>query len=517
MNEAPQLGRPSDSPWCKGDRFLLAALLGVLLVSLIWTTSGHYNARNDASLYVVVTRSLLAGEGLTYLGQPFVIRPPGFAYLLAPVMWARGTDLAAFNLYVSLWGVAMAALLFVYLRPRTGGPLAAAAGLAVWFAPGVRELCNQVMSDVPGTALLLAVLILERRTRRAASPVADLGLGLAITAAAMVRTMNVLALPAVIGARLIDGAWRARGLPRERRLWLGCLLLFLGAAPPVAAWMGYAASAAPEGRTEQTHIHSYATAQWHEDPADPDSPEVTLSEFLGRAKVRVPQALASIGSRLASEEGGPVPQALGLVGLLAAALVFLRRREPGELFVLGSLLVVGTYFAFKPRLVLPLFVLSVGAAVEVLAWTIPPIARAIKLEPNTLRAGLAVVVATLALGLSSAPDQDKIGARDDMRRAIAEHLIEVTPPGARIAAATGWDLGVYLPERRVYSLRFAFKHGGESAVMKVLDDERIEYVALFQRWSEDKAILAAIFRRAAQRFRPAGPAVNGWTILRRAR
>jgi len=484
---------------------LLAGLVALTLVSLTWTLHGHYDARNDSSLYVLVTRALLEGEGLTYLGEPFVIRPPGFAVLLAPVLAVAGTDPLALNAFVSLWGVALVALLFVLLRPRTGGPLAAAAGLFVWFAPGMRELCNQVMSDVPGVTLLLASLVLERRARHA-GPGANLCLGLFVGAAALVRTMDVLLVPAIVGARVIDAAVRERGLPRERRLWLGVGAVALGAALLVVPWSVTSAGAAPDGRTDQTHIHSYATAQWHADPADPGSERVTWGAFLGRAGERVPQALASIGSGLASDEGGAPLQALGGVGLVAALLVFVRRRDPGALFVLGAMVVVGTYFAFKPRLVLPLFVLCVGAVTELVALAIGERAR--------LRSALATAVAVGALLLPGGPDVERIEQQDGLRREITDRLTELTPEGTVLAAATGWHLGVYLPDRRVVSLRFALKRERARGVLRVLDEHDVEVLALYERWAEDGAILAGLSRVAPNDFELIEN-FRGWVLLRR--
>lgn len=491
--------------WSRLDLALLAGLVALALVSLTWTLHGHYDARNDSSLYLLVTRALLEGEGLTYLGEPFVIRPPGFALLLAPVLAAAGTDPLVLNAFVSLWGVALVALLFVLLRPRTGGPLAAAAGALVWFAPGMRELCNQVMSDVPGVTLLLAALVLERRTRQA-GPGANLALGLFVGAAALVRTMDVLLVPAIVGSRVIDAAVRRRGLPRERRLWLGVGALALGAALPVAPWTLSSAGDAPEGRTLQTHIHSYTTAQWHVDPADPGSERVSWGAFLGRAEERVPQALASIGSGLATDEGGAPLQVLGGLGLAAALVVFLRRRDPGALFVLGAMVVVGTYFAFKPRLVLPLFVLCVAAATELVALAAGDRAR--------LRSALAGLLTLGSLLLPGGPDVERIEKRDGMRRTITERLLELTPEGAVLAASTGWDLGVYLPERRVISLRFAFKQGRARAVLRELEEHDVELLALFEPWAEDNAILTGLGRVAPADFELVEN-YRGWVLLRR--
>jgi hypothetical protein len=46
---------------------------------LLWTVHPWYDATNDGSMYIATARALLAGEGYSYLGSPFLIRPPGFS------------------------------------------------------------------------------------------------------------------------------------------------------------------------------------------------------------------------------------------------------------------------------------------------------------------------------------------------------------------------------------------------------------------------------------------------------
>jgi hypothetical protein len=120
-----------ERPWTRLDRVLFAALLAFLSLSLVWlvhpwyeASSGNGSGTNDASMYILCAKSLLAGEGYTYLEQPFTVRPPGFSLLIAPLIAWRGLDFHALNLLVSAFGVAAAALLFVLLRPRAGPWLA---------------------------------------------------------------------------------------------------------------------------------------------------------------------------------------------------------------------------------------------------------------------------------------------------------------------------------------------------------------------------------------------------------
>src|SRR5262245_12327656 len=80
-----------------------AAWIGLALalaLSLTWSVHPWYDPTNDGSMYIATARSLAAGEGYSYLGEPFRIRPPGFPVLIAPLLAWRGTDFHALNLYV---------------------------------------------------------------------------------------------------------------------------------------------------------------------------------------------------------------------------------------------------------------------------------------------------------------------------------------------------------------------------------------------------------------------------------
>src|SRR5262245_20700705 len=158
----------------------VAALALVLLGSLPFTVHPWYDPTNDGSMYIGTARALLAGQGYSYLGVPFLIRPPGFTCLIAPILAWRGTDFHALNLFVSALG-ALGVLLFHFqLRARLGLLLATLVPLVLWFNAGYQALCNQVMSDVPGWTLLLSCLLLAARVRRRPTVASMLGLGLAI-------------------------------------------------------------------------------------------------------------------------------------------------------------------------------------------------------------------------------------------------------------------------------------------------------------------------------------------------
>ena len=93
------------SPRSRLEWLALLALTVGLLASLAWFVHPWYDPTNDGAMYILAGRSLAAGEGYSMLGEPFRIRPPGFAVMIAPILALRGTDFFALNLLVSLFGV----------------------------------------------------------------------------------------------------------------------------------------------------------------------------------------------------------------------------------------------------------------------------------------------------------------------------------------------------------------------------------------------------------------------------
>ena len=149
--------------WDRKARGVFAALALIVAASLTWLVHPNYEATvetNDASMYILSAQSILSGQGYGYLGQPFTIRPPGMSMLLAPILAWRGLDFGAMHLLIGLFGAVGVLFLFAWMRPRVGDAVAAALAVFVWLNPGYRHFWNQVMSDVPGMALTIALLLI---------------------------------------------------------------------------------------------------------------------------------------------------------------------------------------------------------------------------------------------------------------------------------------------------------------------------------------------------------------------
>jgi 4-amino-4-deoxy-L-arabinose transferase-like glycosyltransferase len=445
--------------------------VGGILASLFFLVHPWYDSSyGDSGLYIATARSLVAGDGYTHFGVPFRAHPPGFPLLIAPLIGALGTNFYALNLYVSLFGAAAVVLLAIYWRPRLGWMLAVLTATVVWMNPGYQRLCNQVMSDVPGTALLLLCLLLERWASRSESGRREWVLGLCIGLSVYVRSVTLLLIPAIVAARLL-ARWNDPGEGGWPRFAMRRIVVFAAAASfVVLPWSLRNAYTAPPAPVDQTLVYDYSTAMWHRDAADPGSPRFGAAEIASRFPGNAARISAILGGRLQTGRHGPWDRAAGVFLIACSLIVCVRRRAPPEFFVLGALIVFGFYFDLRDRLLLPVYVLAFPAAVEVCRDLVVRIAGA--------RVTRFAVPAALLLFLAVEFEPKKgWGAIETRHRAYLATSSAVAPelaPDARVGAGIGFHYSVYL-ERPVYSLYFASRRTGtREAAEAIVDKYRLD-------------------------------------------
>jgi hypothetical protein len=445
-----------NSRWDRTSKIVFAVLAAVMLASLPWLVHPYYEANvetNDASMYILSAESLLAGQGYSYVGQPFTVRPPGMSVLLAPILRFRGLDFGAMHLFVNLFGAAGILAMFVWLRPRVGSYVAAALGLFLWLNSGFRHFSNEVMSDVPGVALTFALFLIERWADRSPSWKRDLLLGAAIGLSSYMRTILVLVLPAILLARLwrnlADKArrepWKVLVAQRLAPLCAGTLLLFL-------PWSLRNSAVGPKGAVDQNFIHSYGVAMLHVDGGDPSSPPRPLWDVARKTPDRASKILSLLGTSMESNAAGIAGIALGSVIVLAVAYLLWTEKRSFEIYFFIVVFVILVYFGYRDRLVLPLFAMGWAALGEVLC---KPEWKRLSTQLRRRIAAAALLVLAV-LGFHYREGWDELArdhhARIEQARAWNEHL----PPDARLASAIGWHHSLYVG-RMVHSLYFAIR------------------------------------------------------------
>ena len=449
-------------------------LLAGLAALLPWTVHPWYDPTNDGSMYIATARSLVRGEGYSYLGEPFLIRPPGFSCLIAPVLAARGTDFFALNFLVALSGVVGIVLLFLFLRERLGELLALLVALVVWSNPGFQRLSNQVMSDVPGLTATLACLLVDRRVRRSSSLRAEAALGILVALASYLRSGNLLLLPALVAVRLLERLRSTRAPEGARRTFARIAALGGVAALVLLPWAIRNRAVAPPPPADQTLLYSYSSGMWHEDMGDPSSRRLSVSEVLARLPIQSTKMAATLGNRLIDEQRGPSASVLTFILLGALLVVTLRRPDSAELFVLANVAVIIVYFGYAARLCLPVYVFALSALVELVRGGIGALA-------GKKAATLACALGLAACGALDFDWRAGWGDIERQHRAFQESsaqfsaTLEATD---RLGAYRGWHWSVYL-DRPVWSFERAIERARSfTAVEEIIEEYELDAVLL---------------------------------------
>lgn len=452
----------SHTPWTREDRWALGVLLLGCVAGFVLLVHPWHSFMNDGSIYLSTTRSMLRGEGYSYLGQAFHLRPIGFPLLLAPVMAGVGADPAVLNPYVALFGVASLVLLYLLIRPWLGGVLALAATAVVGTNPIFLKLSSEVMSDVPGLCFLLVALLLARRAQPGAGWAREVALGLAIAWAAHVRMLAIFLLPAVLIARWIgwsrEPAGDFAGFLRTR-----CLAVVAACLIGFAPWVVRNAVTANPPPADQLLNYSYATALFHYDFGNPASARVSLEDWLERLGERGRQITAGLASRLQTDE--IAFHHVIVTSLIVAAVLYsaVALPSPAVFFLLFALAMTGSYFAYQDRLLLPIFALALPVFLRV---------STLQLERFASRAVATGVGVVLCLGLIAADFEprrgwDAIEARHRQMQANRDLLLREIPADRPLATVRGFHYHMLL-DRPVYSLRWAHRLGAGKAGVDAL-------------------------------------------------
>ncbi|MDP6978283.1 MAG: glycosyltransferase family 39 protein [Myxococcota bacterium] len=476
------------SPWTREDRWALFVLvfacgLGFLLLVHPWHTF-----MNDGSIYLSTTRAMLRGEGYAYLGQPFHLRPIGFPLLLAPVMAAVDAAPAVLNRYVALYGVATLVLLFIYVRPRLGGWLALAAVGVVATNPIFLKLASQPMSDVPGLCFLLVALLVARRADARGSTGWELALGVAIAWAAHVRVLAILLLPAVLLARWLR--WRREPDSEALAAFVRsrCLVVIIATVVVFAPWVVRNQLTANPPPADQLLNYSYSTALFHYDFGNPASPRVSLDDWAKRIFERGRQITAGLASRLQTAD--IEPHHLVLTTLLIGALFYVAvaAQTTTAFFLLFSLAMTGSYFAYQDRLLLPVFALLVPILLatvrtHVARFTNPRVANALC---------ILLCLAVIALDFTPRYRWPEIEARHNEMLENRDRLLAELPPETRFATIRGFHYHMLL-DRPVYSLRWSHRLApGKQGLDTLISRYEIDTILLDPRVRIDREALPTL-------------------------
>jgi len=362
-------------------RAMLATVAVAVLLGLFAMNDVPAGVFQDDGHYAILARALAHGDGYRYMnlpGAPGATHfPPGYPLLLAPLWWIA-PQFPANLAILKLLNVALLPLaaLGVHAVARRLGGLSAIAASAVAVASvatvPLLYLNGLLFSETAFIAALCAVLLGAEQLaarRDATSWRAALAVGLAIGALAMLRTIGVTLLPALLAVL----AWRRR--------WRDAALVCVGALVFLLPWQLWTAA---HGR---------------------DVPDAVAGGY-GAYGPWIADAWRSGGL--------PFAQAVFLEnvrGLLMPLTLFGLIQAPGEvqaLAIIGLVVLAGAgAWRMWPRAPVTLATFVPYGAL-LLAWPFPPDRFLWPLWPIVL---IALVVGAMTLGAAAQPRRVHLAAR----------------------------------------------------------------------------------------------------------
>ncbi len=341
-------------------RWVAAALLAAFSLGLIaLTPEEHWRPEWDSAVYLLGARSIDRGNGYRYLGEPLFLRPPGLSVALSWFTVDGEFDYPLLNRGIATSAAAAVAAIFLAFRRRHGDAGALAIALLTGTSAVFVQRLGWVDSEFPFLACLFAgVACLEAADRHGRHGRLAAAAGAVLLAGAVqLRTVALLALPGAVWTGL------------RSRLWRG----LAGAAAALVLsvpWALEASSRAHDARrpVEQLKLFDYATAMWHQDPGDPGSERLHARDWIGRVRRNGSRIAADLtATTLGTAAAGA--QVL-VVAALASGFALALRRGAGllEWFGAAYLVLLLTYFAYVPRLLLPLVPIAYAWWVTLAVW-----------------------------------------------------------------------------------------------------------------------------------------------------
>jgi tetratricopeptide (TPR) repeat protein len=231
-NQSPPSGHtvPASGTWL-AELCLWAIVLLFSAAGLVRAVPFHI-LTPDSGDYLIAARSLVTGNGYRDLSSPgdppFTWRPPGLAVILMPAA-AIGADCSTYSkVLIVLYGAILLWCLHRFASRYIGPNWALLPVLLVAASPQVLVYSTEVLSEVPFTACLLALLCLAHDWESGRTSAGRLvAIGLLLVALPMLRT---------VGAPLV-GVWMLWSMTSRHRWKL--LIPSLAAGGILFAWSLY--------------------------------------------------------------------------------------------------------------------------------------------------------------------------------------------------------------------------------------------------------------------------------------
>ncbi|MFP4355770.1 MAG: ArnT family glycosyltransferase [Phycisphaerae bacterium] len=203
----------------------MAIWIGIVLVYLLGT-GGSWWPSKDSALYLGLGRSLAAGEGYVFNGEPCNYVSPGMSWIISPFYLLTDQPVFLLNIWLSLTGLASLVLIWRTLCHWTDAKTALLVTAITAVSYRFYLSAHEILSDQTFTLLFWLVLYSWTRFGKGRwtwTPLLLVG----AFAAAWVRSPGLLALSACSAGVLLDRS------ARPMRRVVGSGLIFLGSCASV--------------------------------------------------------------------------------------------------------------------------------------------------------------------------------------------------------------------------------------------------------------------------------------------
>ncbi|OGP58872.1 MAG: hypothetical protein A2V67_19350 [Deltaproteobacteria bacterium RBG_13_61_14] len=314
--------RPESTP--------IAALVAAGLIAILYLATANPEFRfmeGATAIKLLQARALLGGEGYTDIGRigspPEIVRPPGFALIIAGVIALFGEDMLVLKVINNSFAPLGFFALFFLFRRRTQDPgLALLMALAAYLFPHLYEIARYLESEVLFCLLFFASLaVFETAHDKSFRDQRLLVLFCFLLAVAtLVRTAAFVLVPAA----WLTLAFDSKAPRRLRLIWAGVILgtwIVVG-----GGWMIRTQLVAPKG--ELTYLTKllagepvnsfYWLAEDHRVPLLPRPPRATAGAVARRCLPNTVFFFRQVlGNLWRASSAWPLPAVLAAVGLPA--------------------------------------------------------------------------------------------------------------------------------------------------------------------------------------------------------
>lgn len=178
--------------------------LAPILIYYLWCLNHDWIPSSDSAIYITLGKSLITGQGYTYMGYTHVRYPFLFPAILASIIGLFGRNYFWMRLMVILMGVGSLGLVFLLFKRILDWRW----GMVLMLLTGVSEFyhcyCHYILSDIPYLFFSLLALWHFMRNPEQSSRRSVLISAVLLLAAYFTRSVGIVLFAAVFLFRLIE-------------------------------------------------------------------------------------------------------------------------------------------------------------------------------------------------------------------------------------------------------------------------------------------------------------------------